>query len=241
MRSGRNKVVRRLVAIVAAVLLASLAWAGPALAETPTPVAPIGALQDAASKSSPSSTAEEVPPATTEATTATKRSAAVAPNALAAPAIGGLGGIPGFPSTFPFPTSTAIPGLPPIAPGTDPATACSQVVSALRGLDPTQLSAALDSPAAIFCSALGFPLPSLPGLPGLPSSGGSFTETSFPEPKVLRRRERAPVLRILRLHPVGHRGPGLRHAGRLRSEGRREHRRRLVRAMTRNEVAGRTS
>ncbi len=183
MRSGRNRVVRRLVAIVAAVLLASLAWAGPALAETPTPVAPIGALQDAASKSSPSSTAEEVSPATTEATTATKRSAAVAPNALAAPAIGGLGGIPGFPSTFPFPTSTAIPGLPPIAPGTDPATACSQVVSALRGLDPTQLSAALDSPAAIFCSALGFPLPSLPGLPGLPSSGGSFTETSFPEPR----------------------------------------------------------
>jgi hypothetical protein len=81
---------------------------------------------------------------------------------------------PSFPTTLP-----TIPGLPNLA-GTDPTTACSQVVSALSGLDPTGLSSALQSPAATFCGALGFTLPSLPGST---TTSGPSTEIIYASPQ----------------------------------------------------------
>ncbi|HEY2222879.1 hypothetical protein [Actinomycetospora sp.] len=81
---------------------------------------------------------------------------------------------PSFPTTLP-----TIPGLPDLT-GTDPTTACSTVVSTLGGLDPTGLSSALQSPAAIFCGALGF---TLPGLPGTTTTSGPSTETIYAPPQ----------------------------------------------------------
>ncbi len=103
--------------------------------------------------------------------------AAASPNAL----ITIPSGITAFPS---FPTGLpTIPGLPTDLAGQDPTVACSQVVSTLQGLDPTGLSGALNSPAAIFCGALGFDLPTVPGGSTTTTTrSGSVTETSYGSP-----------------------------------------------------------
>ena len=79
-----------------------------------------------------------------------------------------------------FPTFPSVPGIPDGLAGTDPTTACQSIAGSLSGLDPTGLSSALSSPAATFCSALGFTLPSLPGTT---TTSGPSTEIIYAPPQ----------------------------------------------------------
>lgn len=144
---------QRMITVLAVVLLGAFGWGGAAWAQSSVPSVP--------------SVPVVVPGSSTTSSSTSVTTTSSAP--LGLPGLGGL-----------FPTGTtglpSIPGLPAIDPSASPTVACAQVVSALRGLDPTQLSAALDSPAAIFCDSLGFQLPSLPGA----DQGGTAVETTFP-------------------------------------------------------------
>lgn len=180
---SRRAARRRLGTVFAVVALGSFAWAGTAQAAD-SPIVPVPSLSGSDSQSSATESGTSTEDSSSSSNPEVEQTEDDAP-AASPRALIGLPGTSGIvlPSTFPsFPTGSnvpTIPGLPAIDPGTDPVTACSQVVSTLRGLDPTQLSAALDAPAAIFCSAFGFDLPSLPT--GDQSATG-VTETVYAPP-----------------------------------------------------------
>lgn len=128
------------------------------------------------SSSSPGSISVPSLPLPTDALTPESGSSAtglLGPNALIS-IPSSITSFPSFPTTLP-----SIPGLGDLS-GQPVEAACSQVVGALSGLDPTGLSSALQSPAATFCGALGFTLPSLPGTT---TTSGPNTEIIYASPQ----------------------------------------------------------